>query len=190
MGYGKFVLVGEDKKSLSMIKNTLTANGLIYVGYTQETHNVLRIIRKFSPELVIIDVMNKFNELKPFLEAIDEDVLAACILLLETRNDNVIEFLRNTRIMSYLTKPVFDDAAMQVVDISTMNFERVLEYESKVRKLNDTLESRKVVEKAKWLLVEKEGFTEPEAYEVIKRKSRDNRMPMKEIAEAIILTRG
>jgi response regulator NasT len=59
-----------------------------------------------------------------------------------------------------------------------------------VKKLNDTLESRKAVEKAKWILVEKEGYTESEAYEAIKKKSRNNRITMKEIAEAIILTRG
>ncbi|MFZ5986536.1 MAG: ANTAR domain-containing response regulator, partial [Bacillota bacterium] len=60
----------------------------------------------------------------------------------------------------------------------------------KVKKLNDTLESRKIVEKAKWILVEQNGLSEAEAYEAIKKKSRDNRMPMKSIAEALILTRG
>lgn len=190
MEYSKFVLAGEEKKLLANIKNTLTSNGHIYTGYSQEPYNILRLIRRHTPDLVIIDTGSCFRELRQTLSVIDEELLAACILVLESRNDEVFEFLSSSRIMTYITKPVFDENILQITDISIINHKRVQDYERKVKKLNDTLESRKVVEKAKWILVEQNGLSEAEAYEVIKKKSRDNRMPMKNIAEALILTRG
>jgi AmiR/NasT family two-component response regulator len=188
--YAKFILNGDDKKVLSHIKNTLASNGHIYLGYTKDSNSILRHIRSCLPDLIIIDATNKFHEMKRMLEVIDEEILAACILILDNRSDDIIEFLRKSRVISYLAKPVFDEALLQVIDMSLINYSRVLNYEQKVKKLNETLESRKVVEKAKWILIEKDGFTEAEAYEAIQRKSRDSRIPMLEIAEAIILTRG
>ena len=92
--------------------------------------------------------------------------------------------------MTYVTKPVFEEIINQIAELSILNFKRVWEYEQKVKKLNDTLENRKIIEKAKWILVEEKGLSEAEAYELIKKTSRDNRIPMRYIADAIILTRG
>lgn len=190
MEYVKFILGGSDKKTLSSIKNILSSNGHVFVGYTAETYNVTRLIRNCIPSLAVIYIKDNFRELKPVLEVIDEEILLACILVLESRDEEVLDFVRRAKAMSYLIKPVFDEVLLQIADLTLMNFERVLEYEGKVRKLNETLESRKAVEKGKWILVEKDGITESEAYENIRKKSRDNRKPMKEIADAIILTSG
>lgn len=140
--------------------------------------------------MIILDAVNGLKDIKASLEIIDEELLAACILILDSRNDEIFSILRSSRTMAYITKPVFDENILQTADISLINFKRIPEYEDKVKKLNNTLESRKVIEKAKWILVEQEGITETEAYEIIKKKSRDNRIPMRDIAEAIMLTRG
>lgn len=190
MEFAKFIVSGEDKKTLAGVKNALASSGHIFVGYSKEPVNILRHIRNLSPELVVIEICNNFREMKQILEVIDEELLTACVLLLESRNDEIFDFLRKTRVVTYIAKPVFDEVLLQIADISLANYKRILEYEERVRKLNDTLESRKIIEKAKWILIEQEGLSETDAYEVIKKKSRDNRIPMREIAEAIILTRG
>jgi response regulator NasT len=187
----KFILFGEDKKTLLSVKNALTANGHIFIGYSSDTGSILRHIRGSFPGFVVIEAAaGRFAEIRPVLEILDEELLAACILILDIRNEEVLGFVRNSRVITYLSRPLFDEALLQIVDLTLMNYKRILEYEQRVKKLNDTLESRKAVEKAKWILVEKEGYTESEAYEAIKKKSRNNRITMKEIAEAIILTRG
>lgn len=183
----KFILFGEDKKTLSSVKNALVSNGYVYIGYSQNTYNILRHVRSCYPELVIIEITNKFTELRPVLEVLDEELLTACILIFETRNDEVVDFLRNRRVITYLIKPVFYEVVVQTADLTLMNFKRVIEYEQKVKKLNEAIESRKIIEKAKWILVERKGYTESEAYEIIKKKSRDNRITMKETAQAILL---
>lgn len=190
MDSGKFIVSGEDKRTLTILKNILVGNGHVFTGYLKETSKLLRCVRTNSPDFLIIEVSNNFYELKPVLEMIDEEILSVCVLILNTRNDEIIGFIKETRVISYITKPIMEEPVIQVVDMSLLNMKRILEYERKVRKLNESIESRKTVERAKWILVEKEGFTEEGAYDAIRRKSRDNRIPMKEIAEAIILTRG
>lgn len=190
MGVGKFCLFGEDKKTLLKFKNTLVTGGSIYLRSTKETGNILRIVRGYTPDLVIIEVMNKFEELKPILEVIDEEILTACILILDSQTDKLMDFLSRSKVISYIFKPVSYNSVMQVTDLSIINYNRVLCYEKKIKELNETLESRKAIEKAKWILVEQEGLTEFEAYDTIRKKSRDNRLPMIKIAEAIILYKG
>jgi len=190
MESAKFIVSGDDKNALGSIKNTLSADGYNYIGYVKEPFSVLRAIRSHSPQFVIIDVCRRFIELKPVLEVIDEEMLAACVLLLDFRSDEVFEYIKKTHVMTYITKPVYEEALLQMVDLALVNFNRVSQYEEKIRRLNSTLENRKLIEKAKWILVEKEKMNEIEAYEWIKKRSRDSRMPMKDIANAIILTRG
>lgn len=190
MRCAKFIVSGQDKRQLAIVKNTLTANGHIFVGYSGDPVNLLRHVRGMEPELLIFELPSSFSELKRTIQVIDEELLAACILLLDSRNDEVFEFLKTTRIAAYLSKPVIDDVLLQIVDLSLSNFLRCREYEDKLRQLNNTLVSRKIVEKAKWILVEQDGYTEADAYNIIKKKSRDNRITMREIADAIILTRG
>lgn len=190
MSHGKFCLFGEDKRTLSKIKNALTAGGNIFIGYSKETSNILKILRGCSPDLIIVEVMNKFNELKPVLEVIDDESLAACILIVDSRNDEIIEFLGRSKVITYIIKPLCNESALQIADLSLLNYNRVLNYEQQVKTLNETLDSRKTVEKAKWILVEQEGISESQAYEIIRKKSRENRLPMKKTAEAIIITSG
>lgn len=190
MECAKFILAGEDKKALATMKNALVQSGHLFLGYTREQNGLLRHIRSLEPELLIMEVGSSFPTIRSILEVVDDELLCACILVLESRNEEVFEFLRQTRVITYVAKPVFDEVMLQIADISISNYQRILEYEEKVRKLNATLESRKLIEKAKWILVEQSSYTEGEAYEAIQRKSRENRIPMRQVAEAIILTRG
>jgi len=190
MEFGKFIISGQDKKTLASVKNALASSGYIFLGYLKEPMDIIRHVRRHTPDFLIIEVCNNFRDIRADLEVIDEEILAACVLIVDSRDDEIFSFVKNSRVMTYITKPIFDESILQVVDISLINFRRVVEYEHKVKELNDTLESRKAIEKAKWILVEQKGISEDEAYKIIKKKSRDNRMPMRNIAEALILTRG
>jgi response regulator NasT len=185
----KFVLTGQDKKTLSQVKSLLIEEGNLFVGYSMDIYNVTRLIRARTPELAIIESKPNISEIKNLLDMIDNELLCACILILDSKNKQVINFLKGTKVINYVTKPLYREAFLQISDFCLINYNRVIEYEDKLRKLNESIESRRVVDKAKWILIERENITEEQAYEIIKKKSRDNRMPMKSIAEAIIITR-
>ena len=186
----RFIVAGEDKKSLSIMKNALVESGYTFAGYAHDTVGILRHVRSLAPDLIILDVKGSFGSLRPSIEVIDEELLSAIILLLDFRSDEIFDFITKTRIVTYIAKPLFSEVAQQIADISLANFKRIIQYEDQVKRLNDSLESRKSVEKAKWILVEQDGLSEEEAYNVIRKKSRDNRVPMRNISDAIIMIRG
>lgn len=190
MDNGKFILCGNDKKVLSCIKNAMTASGHQFIGYTSEFSSVLRHVRKCMPNLVFVDVGCQFQYARSFLEVIDEENIAASILVLDHQTDEIYEFVQEAKMVYCMTKPVFTEALLQIVHMALLSYGRIVRYESKINELNEELETRKIVERAKWLLVEKDGCSEADAHELIRKKSRDNRMPMKKIAEAIILSRS
>ncbi len=190
MEYARFILCGQDKKLLSGVKNVLSTNGHIFTGYSSNPSSLIRQVRSSQPELVILGITGNFKDFRPAADVIDGDLLAACLLLLESRDEEVFDFLRASRTATYMAKPVFDEVLLQIADIAIINYKRVLDYEDKLKQLNTTLENRKVIEKAKWLLVEQEGMTEEEAFNALRKKSRDNRMAMRDIAEAILIARG
>lgn len=187
MEIAKFVVAVEEKQDLLLIKNTLVTNGHIFVGPTMESHNLLRHVRSCQPDLVIVEV-NNISKIEQTLEAIEENLLAACVLIVNRKDDAISNYLSKSKITFYAAKPLNDTVLLQIVDAALLNYQRVMDYEDQLKKLNETLESRKAIEKAKWVLVERGHHTEAEAYEILRKKSRDNRMPMREIAEAILLT--
>ena len=186
----KFLVSGTDKKLLAGIKNSLTSDGHIFMGYSSEPLNILRHVRSLNPELLVIETVNEFSRFRPVLEVLDEELVSACILILNSRNDEIFDFLQKTRTVMHMIKPVTHELLLQAVDLTVTGFKRVKDYETRLRRLNETRESRSIVKKAKWILVEQNGITESEAFELIRKKSRDNRTPMRDIAEAIIITRG
>lgn len=186
MNDGKFIVCGYDKKNLRRVKNALSATGFTYIGYLKEKEKILRNVRGCMPDLLLIDVDNNFNEIEEIINIIDEDLLTACILIIENLNDKICAYLNNKKIVTYICKPIYDEIIVQIAGLSIINFNRVISYEKKMQKLNESMQSRKVVERAKWILVEKNKISENEAYEIIKMKSRNNRIPMKIIAEAMI----
>jgi len=185
----KFILAGDDKKTLSSIKRLLIEEGNLFVGYSENRYDAIRLIRSRAPELAVIEVKNNLNEIKSLLNIIEDELLCACTIVLDSRTKENISYLKNTKVTNYIVKPLYRELVLQITEFCLINYNRVIDYEEKLKKLNNSIESKRIVDKAKWILIERDNMTEVEAYEMIKKKSRDNRMPMRSIAEAIILTR-
>ncbi|MEZ0536679.1 ANTAR domain-containing response regulator [Caldicellulosiruptoraceae bacterium PP1] len=182
----KFVLVGEDKKILGLVKRLLTSHNNIFVGYTTKPYELLRLLRSCCPELVIIDIGNKLGEFKSILRIIDEDLLSACILIIERKNDDIMEFITSSRIITFTSKLIYEETFIQLIDISMLNYKRILDYEKRLNELSRRLEERRIIEKAKWLLVKNYNLTEEQAYEFIQKRSREKRISMGEMAKNIL----
>ena len=76
-------------------------------GIREDSASILRFVRSISPDIVIIDAGNSFGSIKSVVEIIDEELLAACILLLESRSDDISGLLSKTRIVTYIAQGRF-----------------------------------------------------------------------------------
>lgn len=185
--FAKFILCGEDKRCLSNIKNTLTLEGHIFIGYIEGVGKLSRIVQSNQPDLIILDVGQNFRKMRDILEVIDDEISLAVLLLLERKDEEVKRFVWKTKTISYVFKPIQDEMAVPAVETALVNFKRTIKYETEIKKLNRSLENRKWVDKAKWIIMKRENISEAEAHSLLINKSREKRISLKEIAEAIIL---
>jgi len=91
-------------------------------------------------------------------------------------------------VMSYLIKPLREGELLPAIELAISHFQEFVALQKENENLKKTLEARKVIERAKGILMKRERLSEPEAFSLIQRKSMDMRKPMVEIAEAIILS--
>jgi two-component system, response regulator PdtaR len=113
--------------------------------------------------------------------------LAPVVLLTAFSDDELIERAREAGVVNYVTKPWRQSDLKPAIEIALARFQEFREIESQVKTLEDQLATRKVVEKAKGVLMEKYKLTEQEAFRRIQKLSMNNRKSMREVAEAILL---
>ena len=115
-----------------------------------------------------------------------EERIAPVVMLTAFSQRELIEQARDAGAMAYLVKPFARHELVPAIELAVSRFAELQALEQEVAGLNDRLETRKVVERAKGLLMTKQGLSEPEAFRWIQRTAMDRRTTMKAVAEAVI----
>jgi response regulator NasT len=121
-------------------------------------------------------------------EALTADKIAPVVLLTAYSDQVLVDRAKEAGVVGYVVKPFREAELMPVIELSLARFEEFRSLEREVGDLKEALESRKVVERAKGVLMEVHGLRESEAFHRIRRTSMDARKSMREVAEAILLT--
>jgi response regulator NasT len=113
-------------------------------------------------------------------------MLCACIIIGEPNDYGPDSIIQNSKVLSFSSKTLNKETFSQIVSLAIINYKRISEMNRKLNEMTENYESRKLVERAKGLLMQHEGISENEAYERIRKKSMNNRMSMKSMAQTII----
>lgn len=187
MQQAKIFIACADSSARQNLKYMLVREGYLIAGEAPDGSQALRMIRTLQPGLVILDSDLQGTSALEIARIIDEDRVAPVILLASTWRRNLIVQTRDLPVFAYLIKPVQESTLIPAVEAALANYRRVTRLEQEISKLKETLASRKVVERAKGILMDTMGLTEAEAYRRLQRQSMDRCVPMKTIAEAIIV---
>ena len=111
------------------------------------------------------------------------------VILVSSHYDaETIERAKRAGVMGYLLKPLRDGELLPAIEIAVSHFQEFVALQRENENLKKTLEARKIIERAKGLLMKTQGLSEAEAFSLIQKKSMDLRKPMGEIAQAVILS--
>lgn len=186
---GEKYIVATAENSIQIgIRNMINPEGYEYLSNCNDSISLMRLIRSYHPDFVIVDTNMKLRELRNTIETIDEEMLCACIIIGEYKDIDIINLLEKSKVLSFCPKPVNKDLFIHIIEMTNMNYKRVYQLTNKLKEMTENYETRKVVERAKWILMERNNLSENEAYDRMRKKSMDSRMSMKSIAEAIIFT--
>jgi two-component system, response regulator PdtaR len=186
---GEKYIVATAENSIHIgIRNMINPEGYEYLSNCNDSISLMRLIRSYHPDFVVVDTNMKLRELRNTIETIDEEMLCACIIIGEYKDMDIVNLLEKSKVLSFCPKPLNKDLFIHIIEMTNMNYKRVFQLTSKLKEMTENYETRKVVERAKWILMERNNISENEAYDRMRKKSMDSRMSMKSIAEAIIFT--
>ena len=181
------VVIAEDEAIIRLdLKETLEEEGYEVVGETGRGDEAVQLVREHEPELAILDIkMPGMDGLQAAREIAGERRAAVLILTAFSQRD-LIEQARDAGAMAYLVKPFARHELVPAIELAVSRFAEKRALEDEVATLTDRLETRKIVDRAKGLLMTRQKMTEPEAFRWIQRTAMDRRTTMKAVAEAIV----
>lgn len=184
------ILIADDEALIRMdLKEILEENGFNVIAEAKNGREVLEFCEKQTPDLVILDIkMPEMTGLET-LEALNKNVdypKFPVIMLTAYSQKDLIDQAVSLGVFAYLVKPLKEHELLPAIEITLARASELNVIQQEVGKLKETLEVRKVVEKAKGLLMHTYSLTEPEAFRKIQKLSMDTRKPMKDIAEEVI----
>jgi response regulator NasT len=165
----------------------LTTLGYLVVGEAGDGQSAVNSARELKPDLVIMDIKMPQMDGIEAARILTQEKIAPVLLLTAYSQRDLVDRAREAGVVGYLVKPFREQEIGPAIDIALARFQEFRELEKQVGDLNETLETRKIVDRAKGILMDTQHLTEMEAFRKIQKMSMNTRKPMKEIAEAIIL---
>jgi AmiR/NasT family two-component response regulator len=181
------VLVAEDEALIRLdLVEMLREEGYDVAGEAADGEEAVKLATELNPDLVILDVkMPKVDGIEA-AQQIAGNRIAPVVILTAFSQRDLVERARDAGAMAYLVKPFAKRDLVPAIELAMSRFSELAALEQEVAGLTERLETRKVVERAKGVLMTKQGLSEPEAFRWVQRTAMDRRTTMKAVAEAVI----
>ncbi len=164
----------------------LVEEGYVVAGEAGDGEAAVTMARDLRPDLVIMDVkMPKVDGIAAAGLIVDERIAPVVMLTAFSQRD-LIEQARDAGAMAYLVKPFARHELVPAIELAVSRFAEKRMLEDEVATLTERLETRKLVDRAKGLLMSRQQMSEPEAFRWIQRTAMDRRTTMKAVAEAVV----
>jgi response regulator NasT len=183
---GLKVVVAEDEGLIRMdIVASLEEAGLVVVGQGADGEEAVALATEHEPDLVVMDI--KMPKLDGISAAEKIAALKIPVVLLTAFSDSeLVSRAAQAGAMAYVTKPFNPADLLPAIQIAISRHEELISLESEIADLNERLETRKLMDRAKGLLQSKMKLSEPDAFRWIQKASMDRRLTMAQVAKAVI----
>ena len=182
------VIIADDESVIRAdLREMLTTLGYLVVGEAGDGQSAVNSARELKPDLVIMDIKMPNMDGIEAAKILTQEKIAPVLLLTAYSQRELVDRAKEAGVVGYLVKPFREQEIGPAIDIALARFQEFRELAKQVGDLNETLETRKIVDRAKGVLMDTQHLTEAEAFRKIQKMSMNTRKPMKEIAEAIIL---
>ncbi len=183
----KRVLVAEDETLIRLdIVETLTAAGYDVVGEAADGQEAIDLAVELEPDVCVLDVKMPKVEGITAAEEILKEIPTAIVMLTAFSQKELVQRAAEVGAMAYVTKPFGPSDLIPAVEIALSRKAQIDALEADVADLTERFETRKRVDRAKGLLIDRMDMTEPEAFRWIQKTSMDRRLSMREVADAVI----
>ena len=180
------VLVAEDEALIRMdVVATLNESGYQVVGEAADGEEALRLADELVPDIVVMDIkMPKLDGISAAEKLADKKI--PVVLLTAFSQQDLVARAVEAGALAYITKPFKPTDLLPAIQVALARNEEIVALEQEISDLSDRLETRKLMDRAKGLLMTKMKLSEPEAFRWIQKASMDRRLSMSQVAKAVI----
>ncbi|MBN9503510.1 MAG: response regulator [Armatimonadetes bacterium 55-13] len=185
------VLIADDDPIIRLdLKQMLENLEYEVVAEAGDGQQALQMARETKPDICILDVKMPVMDGIEAVSIITEESIAPTILLTAYSDKELVDRAKDAGVFAYLVKPFKPSDLPPAIEVARSRYEQNTALNKEVSSLEEKLESRKLIDRAKGILMTEHGLNESEAYRRIQLQSMNLRKTMKEVAEAIILAKS
>ena len=179
------IVVAEDEALIRMdLVEMLGEAGYLVVAQASDGAQAIELVQEHKPDLAILDVK------MPRLDGISaaQEIIATCPVLMLTAfsQRELVDRARDAGVMAYVLKPFTINDLIPAIEIAISRHLQMKSLAAEVADLHERLETRKIIDRAKGILMAALDLSEPQAFSWIQKAAMDRRLTMKEVAQAVI----
>jgi response regulator NasT len=184
----KRIIIADDEALIRQdLREMLTNLGYLVIGDVGDGRSAVNLARDLKPDLVIMDIRMPDMDGIEAAKILTEEGIAPVLLLSAYSQRDLVERAALAGVSGYVIKPFDESNLLPAIEVVLARFAEYQEISNEAARLEERLETRVAVDRAKGILIDHRGLTEQEAFRSIQRMSMNSRKSMREVAEAIIL---
>ncbi len=182
------VIIADDESIIRLdLREMMESLGYLVVGEAGDGTSTVNLARELKPDIVIMDIKMPGMDGIDAAKILTEEKIAPVLLLTAYSQRELVQRAKEAGVAGYLVKPFREQDLEPAIEVALSRFEEFKTLEQEVEDLKEALETRKLVDRAKGILMDTQGLSEAGAFRKIQKMSMDKRVPMKEIAKAILI---
>lgn len=181
------ILIAEDEALIRLdLKETLIEEGYDVIGEAGDGAEAIRLVAELRPDVAILDIKMPGTDGLTAARSIIDDRLAAVVILTAFSQRDLIQQARDAGALAYVVKPFHRNELVPAIELARARFSELTEANERVESLEQQLETRKIVDRAKGRLMDVHGMTENEAFRFVQTSAMGSRSTMREVADQVL----
>jgi response regulator NasT len=183
----KIVLVEDDPTIRLFLRQSLEKeSGYRIIGEATTGPEMVRTVLDLEPDIVVFDIHLPHQDGLAALREIYKERIVAAVAITADRDQELVRRAREEHVLAYLVKPIEPHQLVPALEIAAARFQELQSLTTENASLRQTLQNRKIIERAKGLLMKQHRWSEAEAFRRIQRAAMNRRVPMVDLAQAIL----
>lgn len=181
------ILIAEDEAIIRLdLKEMLEEEGIEVVGEAADGDAAIRLAGERNPDLVIMDIKMPGTDGLTAAEKIIEQDLAGVLILTAFSGKDLVQRAAEAGAMAYLVKPFQKSDLMPAIELALARYAELSALKKETADLTERLETRKLVDRAKGVLIDREGMSEADAFRHIQKRAMNERKSMRAVAQDVL----
>jgi AmiR/NasT family two-component response regulator len=182
------VIIADDESIIRMdVREMLTNLGYLVVGEVGDGRSAVNLARELKPDILVMDIKMPDMDGIEAAKVLTQEGIAPVLLLTAYSQRDLVERAKDAGVVGYIVKPFQESDLSPAIEVALARFHEFRALEQEVEDLQEALTTRKLIDRAKGILMDTQDLQEADAFRKIQKMSMNTRKPMKQVAEAIIL---